>query len=289
MIDGRQSREGGWRFGHASPAFALATTAVFACAAAPTAPDAAQQSLGEYGLARDAFEHGRLREALDHVKKALALDEENGDAAYLGALTWLALCAKTNTPAEAPATAPECLSHLEHAERYARLALATRPEIRDAANALGEILVHRGRYDEAVDVLRPLANDILYASPEKAWANLGWAYFLRGNIDEALDALRRSVAAQPLFCEGQYRLGLAYEKKGELTLSREVLSKALEPKQTGQAACRQRLQDAFDARARVAMKLGLKDDARTDLERCREVAATTPVGQRCAAQLRSLQ
>ena len=108
---------------------------------------------------------------------------------------------------------------------------------------------------------------------------------MKGNVDEAIDALRRSVAAQPLFCVGQYRLGLAYEKKGELSLSREALTKALE---TEVAECK-KLQDAFDARGRVAMKLGQTEEARADFSRCRDVAATTRVGQRCAAQLRSLQ
>jgi Tfp pilus assembly protein PilF len=271
---------GAWLFGRAYPAFALAATALVACSAAPSSsPDAVQQSLGEYDLAREALQRGRLREALEHVQKALELDEENGDAAYLGAITLLAFCAK----AEDPATSSDC--HLQEAEEYARQALDVRPEMRDAKNTLGVILVHRGRYDEAVEVLKPLANDILYASPENAWGNLGWAYLLRGNVDESIDALRRAVAAQPLFCVGQYRLGLAYEKKGEPALAREALTKALETKHP---EC-QKLQEAYEARGRVAVKLGVANEARVDYERCRDVAATTKVGQRCAAQLRSLQ
>lgn len=287
MNDGRYSAGRG-ALGHAHPAaFALALAAPLfsvgftagACSAAPSSsPDAAQRSLGEYDLAREAFQRGKLREALEHVQASLELDEENQDAAYLGAITLLAFCAA----AEDAAASSDC--RLEDAERYARQALEISPEMRDAKNTLGVILVHQGRYDEAVEVLKPLANDILYASPENAWGNLGWAYLLRGNTDEAIDALRRSVAAQPLFCVGQYRLGLAYEKKGEPALAREALTKAVE---TQRPEC-QRLQDAFDVRARVALKLGQPDDARADLLRCRDIGASTKVGQRCAAQLRSL-
>jgi tetratricopeptide (TPR) repeat protein len=89
------------------------------------------------------------------------------------------------------------------------------------------------------------------------------------------------VAAQPLFCVGHYRLGLAYEKRGELPLARESFTRAVE---TEQPEC-QRLQDAFDARARVSERQGLREEARADLARCRDLAASTPVGQRCAAQL----
>ena len=61
--------------------------AMVACAGARTSgsttPD--QQSIAEYDVARDAFQNGKLREALEHVEKALSLDDENADAAYLGA------------------------------------------------------------------------------------------------------------------------------------------------------------------------------------------------------------
>jgi Tfp pilus assembly protein PilF len=235
-----------------------------------------QRSTAEYDLAREAFQSGRLREALGHVEKALTFDEENGDAAYLGAVILLAFCA-------ADERSSDC--RFEEAEKFARAALEARPEMRDAKNTLGVILVHRGRYDEAIEVLRPLASDILYASPEKAWGNLGWAYLMRGSADEAVDALRRAIAAQPLFCVGQYRLGLAYEKKEELDLAREAFTKAVD---TERPECK-KLQDAYDARARVAVKQGLRDQARADLEKCRDISATTRVGQKCAEKLRTLQ
>jgi tetratricopeptide (TPR) repeat protein len=235
-----------------------------------------QRSVAEYDLARDAFQNGRLREALDHVEKALDLDEDNADAAYLGSVVLLGFCA-------ADARSSDC--RFDQAEKMARRALDANPEMRDAKNTLGVVLVHLGRYDEAIAVLRPLAEDILYASPEKSWGNLGWAYLLKGSNDLAIDALQRAVAAQPLFCVGQYRLGLAYEKRGELALAHEAFTRAVE---TEQPDC-QRLQDAFDARARVSEKQGLRDEARTDLTRCRDIAAATPIGQRCAAQLQTLQ
>jgi Tfp pilus assembly protein PilF len=84
---------------------------------------------------------------------------------------------------------------------------------------------------------------------------------------------------------GNYRLGLAYEKKGELPLAQEALTKALE---TDRPEC-QKLQDAFAARARVVNRLGLRDQARADLERCRDIAAATPLGKRCAAEVTAMQ
>jgi type IV pilus assembly protein PilF len=237
---------------------------------------AEQRGLAEYDLARDAFQNRRFREALDHIQKALKLDDDNADAAYLGAMVMLQFCALG-------ATSTDC--RFNEAEAYAKQALAASPEHRDAKNTLGVILIHGKRYEEAIAILKPLANDILYLTPENAWGNLGWAYLERGSADEAIDALRRAVAAQPLFCVGHYRLGLAYEKKGDLALSREALSKAVD---TDRRECKS-LQEAFSARARVLGKQGFKDEARADLQRCREIASATPVGQRCAVELQTYQ
>ncbi len=230
----------------------------------------------EYDLARESFEAGRLREALGHVQASLRIDEANPDVHYLGAVILLAFCA-------ADEASTDC--RFEEAERHARAALEAAPDMRDAKNVLGVILVHRKKYDEAVAVLKPLAEDILYGSPEKAWGNLGWAYLSRGSVDEAIDALRRALAAQPMFCVGNYRLGLAYEKKGELSLAREAFTKALE---TDRPECR-KLQDGFAARARVADKLGQHDQAREDLERCRDVGPATSTGKRCVVELGTMQ
>jgi len=248
-----------------------------ACSGAQERADVVDaKARAEYDLGREAFEGGRLREALGHVQASLRIDETNPDAHYLGAVILLAFCA-------ADETSSDC--RFEEAERHLRAALDAAPDMRDAKNALGVILVHRKKYDEAVAVLKPLAEDILYGSPEQAWGNLGWAYLSRGSVDEAIDALRRSLAAQPMFCVGNYRLGLAYEKKGELELAREAFTKALE---TDKPQC-QKLQEGFAARARVAAKLGQQDQAREDLERCRDVAPATVTGKRCVAELGSMK
>jgi Tfp pilus assembly protein PilF len=256
---------------------ALMVVGVLAAGCKPrSATPTDQKSLSEYDLARDAFEKGKLREALDHVQKSLQADSDNADAAYLGAIVHLAFC----NPDE---RATDC--HFDDAERYARKALDANADHRDAKNMLGVVLIHEHKYDEAIAVLKPLANDILYVSPEKSWGNLGWAYLEKGAVNEAIDALRRAVAAQPLFCAGWFKLGIAYEKKGELAAARESLTKCVE---TPRPECA-RMQDAFDARARIALKQGLREEARADYEKCTSVGPTTPVGTRCGAALKGLQ
>lgn len=248
----------------------------FGCGAAQGRTEEDPKARAEYDLARVAFQSGSLREALGHVESSLRIDAGDPEVHYLGAVILMAFCAKDET-------STDC--RFEDAERHARQALETAPDMRDAKNALGVILVHEKKYDDAVSVLKPLAEDILYGSPEKAWGNLGWAYLSRGNTDEAIVALRRALAAEPRFCVGNYRLGLAYEKKGEYQLAQEAFTKALE---TDRTECKQ-LQEGYAARARVAVKTGSTDLVRADLERCRDGGPATAVGKRCAAELSTLQ
>ena len=158
--------------------------------------------------------------------------------------------------------------------------------IRDRArNTLGVVLIHEKKAADAVKVLKPLTEDILYPTPENAWGNLGWAYLELGQLDAAVDALRRSIAAQPLFCVGHLRLGLAYERRNESAPARDAFTQALETQAPG---CNS-LQDAFAGRARVQMKTGELDAARADLERCAELSKKTQTGKECGSMLGKLK
>src|SRR5690606_32292000 len=169
------------------------------------AQSAEAQSAAEYDIATDLWlQRGKPRNALEHALKALALDDENAQAAHLIALLYLDFCNRDPN---------DC--RLDEAERHARLAVTLDDDFREAKNTLGVTLIHLKRYDDAIAVLKPLTQDLLYTTPENAWGNLGWAELEKGNLKAAIDALMRSTAVQPKFCVGHYRLGLAYEREGE--------------------------------------------------------------------------
>ena len=252
--------------------------ALSACAAANNgegAKDPERMSESEYDVARDLWlRRNSPREALDHALKAVDLNEDNADAAHLVALIYMDFCSRNSD---------EC--RLKEAEKHARLALKAKPDYREATNTLGVILIHEKRYADAIKVLKPLTEDILYNTPENAWGNLGWAELESGATDAAIESLRRSVAAQPLFCVGLYRLGLAYERRHEDTAATETLTRALETQAPG---CNS-LQDAFVARARIEQKVGNGDAARADLEHCVELSGKTDAGKECSSMLQKLK
>ena len=259
----------------AAPLLLLLTLEGCSPSSGPGAQDPSRQSEAEYDIARDLWlRRGQTREALERALKATELDPENTDAAHLVALLYLEFCSKG--PAECK---------LAEAERFARKALEQKPDFREAKNTLAVVLIHRKKAAEAVQLLKPLTEDILYQTPENAWGNLGWAYLELGQYDPAVDALRRSVAAQPLFCVGNYRLGLAYERKGAVQQARESFTRALETEAPG---CTQ-LQEAWAGRARALVREGRADAARADLERCVALSKSSIAGKECSSMLAKLK
>lgn len=239
------------------------------------AQDPERQSVAEHDIAADLWIHrNQPRQALEHALKAVELNDRNAEACHLVALLYLDFCR---------VSPDEC--HLQDAAHYAKMALDAKSDFREAKNTLGVILVHQKKYDEAIAVLRPLAEDILYQTPENSWGNLGWAYLEKGDLDHAIEALRRSVAAQPNFCVGNFRLGVAYEKKQSPAAAVEAYTRALE---TDHVECK-RLQDAFAGRARALVLLGHRDEARVDLDKCVQLDKRTAAGRECGALLEKLQ
>jgi hypothetical protein len=65
-------------------------------------------------------------------------------------------------------------------------------------------------------VLEPLTREPAFESSCLAWGNYGWAQVLAGKVDERIESLKSAVT-EPRFCAGHYRLGIAYEKKGDVS------------------------------------------------------------------------
>jgi type IV pilus assembly protein PilF len=261
------------------PAVMLSLSAA-ACVTTSNQPPGAQsperQSDAEYDLARDLFQKGNARVALDHVHKAISLDENNDKAHYLKAAILLAFCSGPRL-----FDAPDC--RLPDIEASARAALKANPEFRDAKNLLGSVLINEKKYKDAIAVLDPLTKDPAYVHPYLAWGNLGWAEVLDGQLDAGVAALKNAVT-EPRFCVGHYRLGIGYEKKGDPGQAEQSFTSAVsvdDPQCLG-------LQDAWEARARVRLRLGKATDARADYEHCVEISKDTQTGQACARELAKL-
>jgi Tfp pilus assembly protein PilF len=241
--------------------------------ASSPATDPQRQSEAQYDVARDYFEKGEPRLALEHCRKAIELDPDNARALYFASVVHLYFCS-----GKLELKDPDC--RLSDAESYIRHALKAKDNFREAENTLGQILILEKRYPEAIASLEPLTKDPAFESNYLAWGNLGWAQVLSGQVDRGIESLKNSIT-EPRFCVGHYRLGAAYEMKGQFAEAEQSLTTAVG---VDAPQCRG-LQDAWLARARVRAKLGKQADARVDYEKCRDISAETDAGKACVQAL----
>lgn len=234
-----------------------------------------RQSIAEYDVARDLLSKGQTRAAFDHAEKAVELDEDNAKALFLASAILGSFCNQ-----DTGLRAPDC--NVARAEEYARRAIKADAQFREAKNLLCQILIWQKKYDEAVKTIEPLTRDPAYIEAHLAWGNMGWAMVMNGQLDRGIEALRNSVALQPKFCVGLYRLGFAEERKGDLSTAEGDYTRALDVEAP---ECKQ-LQDAWEARGRVRTKLGRTEEAQADYLKCKDISSETRLGKTCMVALR---
>ncbi len=237
--------------------------------------EARNQSQAEVNLARAMFtEEHNPRGAIAAAEAAIRHDGESPDAYMV--LGQIYGAEGLYDRAEAPLRRAVAL--------YIREGDTARAQLAEARNALGAVLVNLQRYDEAITVLRPVTEEVLYASPHLAWGNLGNAYLRQGDYHRAVEALQRSVGYQQEFCVGRFHLGEAFHRLGDEGHALEELNRAVGTRQTG---C-DHIQEAFLVRAEVHVALHQPDAAQLDIARCVALDAQTPTGQACTVLGRSV-
>jgi len=158
-----------------------------------------QGAEAHYDLGINAQAAGDVRSALKEFEESLKLDPDFAEAHNaIAVLLHLSFDRK------------------DEAEKHYKQALETRPSFSEAKVNLGNLYLDEGRLDEAIALYEQALNDMLYATPYIAEANLGWAYFKKGNSTQALEHLRASVTHNPSFCLGYKDLGLVQDAKGDL-------------------------------------------------------------------------
>jgi Tfp pilus assembly protein PilF len=115
----------------------------------------------------------------------------------------------------------------EVAEAHIRRAVELDLKYTEARNNHGRVLIELSRFDEAVKQLEQVRADLTYTEPEKAWFNMGLAYFRRGNFNTAKDKFAETVRLNRQHCLGQTYYGRTLLELGDFDRAAGSLDNAV--------------------------------------------------------------
>lgn len=187
-------------------AFPLLALAVF-CSCATTQEADKKQAQIAYDLGVNNFQNGRYREALHNFEQAVQFDSEfaptyNG----LGLLY-------------------HALGRFDEAITYYKRAIELDPKNSDFKNNLASVYIDQKQYDKAIPLLNEALSDLFYKTPFSAEGNLGWALYKKGETEEGIKRIRKSVILNPNFCLGYKNLGIIYEEIKDDELAEKYYTK----------------------------------------------------------------
>jgi type IV pilus assembly protein PilF len=95
-------------------------------------------------------------------------------------------------------------------------AVQLKPDYSLAKNNLGSAYLVLKEWDKAINILEDVTGDMLYATPHYPLANLGWAYYNKGEYGKAQKYLKDALELQPDFFIAQLNLGRTYLATGQV-------------------------------------------------------------------------
>ncbi|MEW5740701.1 MAG: social motility TPR repeat lipoprotein Tgl [Myxococcota bacterium] len=145
-------------------------------------------------------------------------------------------------------------------------ALELKPDFSEARTNLGNLYIDMKRYDDAIAQYDKALNDVLYGAPFIAHGNMGWAYYKKGDLPQALDHLKAAITINPKYCLGHLKLGQLYEEQQNTEESCKYFGRYKE-------YCPERA-DAWQHDGLCHAKKGELDEARKSFDTCLEKATT---------------
>jgi Tfp pilus assembly protein PilF len=256
----------------------LALCALASCRFGVSAADM-NRSQKQYELAVGLQQEGNTPGAFKTLYKALEYDPNNPKAHLL--LAHLFLLNRDDEPTRYDA---EAESHFRKVLEIQSGQYAAEETLSSQArNGLGVLYIHQGRTTDAIAELSSAVSDLFNRDAYMAWGNLGWAYLEQRNYTKAVEALTRAVRLRRDFCVGHYRLGRAFLATQDFAKAEQSFTAAVEADRRCDV-----FQDAWQLRGEARMRLGNREDARSDFERCVELQPKSDSGQTCSRYLAAL-
>lgn len=113
------------------------------------------------------------------------------------------------------------------AVKHLQKALELQPDLSPAVNNLGIAYLRMDRWDDAIEQFKALTSDLLYGTPHFPLTNMGFAYFNKGEYEQAEKYYLEALNFQPDFVIALRGLGRTYMKTGALEKAQEMFNKAV--------------------------------------------------------------
>jgi type IV pilus biogenesis/stability protein PilW len=117
---------------------------------------------------------------------------------------------------------------MSKAEEHLRRAIDMNPGYADARNNLGIVLAGRKAWDEAIRQFEAAAANVMYATPERAYFNVGEAYRAKGDPASAEEAYRRALRANEQYAPAYIALSTVLGGQGKWNDAASVLTRCVE-------------------------------------------------------------
>jgi len=118
-------------------------------------------------------------------------------------------------------------SRYDLAETHFKKALKIKPDYAAARNNLGTVYLAEKNWHTAIDTLKPLEGNLLYATPHYPLSNLGLAYYNLGEYTSAEQYYLRALDIEPHFVIALRGLGKTYMAMVKIPEAVSVLERAV--------------------------------------------------------------
>ena len=156
----------------------------------------------------------------------------------------------------------------EKAISYFNTALEVKPDFSEVRNNLGALYLELRQWDNAIFEFKRALSDDLYRTPERAYSNIGWAYYKKGDIGKAIDNYKKALDISPDFVLARYNLGISYLSINKVDKAINALKMAIKQNP-----------DYFDAHYQLGLiyfNLNKREEAKREFDK---VISTAPPGE----------
>ena len=178
------------------------------CATTPSV-EKVQMAQVHYKLGLAYLTEDRIQEAFVEFQRSIALNPEDKES--LNALGFIYAR----------------LEKYSDAISSYKKALMVDPNYSEAHNNLGVTYMKLEQWDEAIKSFQLALKNPLYATPDKAYSNMGFSLYKKGEYLKAMESSKEAIKRSPDFPYPLYVLGLIYAKIGKNKDAIGMFSKAV--------------------------------------------------------------